>query len=109
MDEDEIRRAYARWEAGEISAHTLGRMCALEGADPSWDGPWLNSSEVAQVTGLQQATWNGYASRGQAPPAERVDCGIKQWRRTTIEAWDANRPRKPGRPRKITQPLGEVS
>jgi predicted DNA-binding transcriptional regulator AlpA len=72
--------------------------------------PYLDTVEVAQMIGvtyhtvrfyLQQARANrkaGTPKPADLPEPDRVFGRAPAWRRSTIEAWVATRPGKPGRP-----------
>lgn len=61
----------------------------------------LTTADVARLLGIDPATWRGYVShrkpvQNPAPPADgKFDARTPWWFRSTIEAWQANRPNRP--------------
>lgn len=54
----------------------------------------LTATSVAAMLGIQPVTFRAYVSRGQAPPPDgRYDKRTPYWLRSTIETWQASRPR----------------
>lgn len=52
----------------------------------------LTTAAVADLLGIEPATWRAYVARGQAPgPDGRHDARTPYWRRETVEAWQAGR------------------
>ena len=64
---------------------------------------WWGVAEAASHCGVKDPTWRAYVSRGVAPPPDLRVSGTPIWRPDRVRDWHANRPGKPGRPRKATE------
>lgn len=64
----------------------------------------VGNDAAAAHLGLKPATWRKYVHEGVAPPPhrreERSGHALPVWYEWVLDAWQANRPGVPGRPRK---------
>lgn len=73
----------------EIMRETFARDVRREG------GERLTSAEVSEHLDIQPKTWTAYVARGKAPkPDGYYDRRTPYWLASTIDQWDASRPRK---------------
>jgi excisionase family DNA binding protein len=55
---------------------------------------YMTTRDIAAYLGVKQSTVTAYVARGQFPAAEAVIGSTKLWKRSTVQAWAARRPRK---------------
>ena len=54
----------------------------------------LTGPQVAEMLDIKPSTWRTYVMRGQAPARDgQIDQRTPFWWRSTVEEWDASRPR----------------
>lgn len=58
----------------------------------------LDYAAISERSGIARATLRAYHSRGLLPEPDVMLAHLPRWRTSTIEAWLATRPGKPGRP-----------
>lgn len=65
---------------------------------------FLGRTQVATRLGLEKNTIGSYLNKGMLPPPDAIigegRAAVSGWLPETIDAWDASRPGKGGRPRK---------
>jgi len=64
-----------------------------EPTDPL-SGDWLTTQQTANLLGITTGTLRGYISRGRFPEADAYVGNTRLWKRSTVEEWTRNRPRK---------------
>jgi excisionase family DNA binding protein len=55
---------------------------------------YMTTRDIAAYLGIKPSTVTAYVARGQFPGPDAVIGATKLWKRSTVEAWAARRPRK---------------
>jgi excisionase family DNA binding protein len=58
---------------------------------------YMTTRDIAAYLGVKPSTVTAYVSRGQFPAEDAVIGSTRLWKRETVQAWAARRPRK-GKP-----------
>lgn len=53
---------------------------------------YLTANQIAAKLGIEQTTWRGYVSRGDAPPPDKTLGPLNLWLVDTFEEWRDSRP-----------------